>query len=191
MTSTRRPRQRLLGHGQCACSTSAAMAASAAIRRRWRLARVKEFGESDSGFAWQLLAGVYAAGQRQHRYRPEVSLLPQHKLDIQDQVAFTAGAGPCAPGGPPCSGGILTFGIDDRFTVAQPVGEPDLQLRRPRRLRLRRPAAAPAAASAASGDADVPGWFGDPGDGRLSGRRRLRLRRRLRRQSAAKPRLKS
>ena len=41
-------------------------------------------------------------------------------------------------------------------------------------------AAASAAASAAtSGDADVPGWFGDPGDGvRLRHRRRRRRRRR-------------
>jgi hypothetical protein len=30
-------------------------------------------------------------------------------------------------------------------------------------------AAAPAASAATSGDADVPGWLGDSGDGRMSG----------------------
>ena len=55
----------------------------------------------------------------------------------------------------------------DSVPVAQPHGEPDLQLLA--RLRRRRRHRRPPAASAASGDADVPGWLGDPGDGHVPG----------------------
>jgi len=79
-------------------------------------ARVKEFGESDSGFAWQLLAGVYAPISDNLDIGLKYRYFRSSKLDIADSVAFAAGQGPCAPGGPPCSSGIATFGIDDRFT---------------------------------------------------------------------------
>src|SRR4029450_12994089 len=50
--------------------------------------------------------------------------------------------------------------------VSQPVGQPDLQLRRAGTASATASAAA-ATAAAATGDADVPGRIGDPGDGRL------------------------
>jgi len=79
-------------------------------------ARVKEFGESDSGFAWQLLAGVYAPISNNIDIGLKYRYFRSSRLNMDDSAAFTAGAGPCAPGGPPCSGGTATFGLHDRFT---------------------------------------------------------------------------
>ena len=81
-------------------------------------ARVKEFGESDSGLAWQLLAGVYAPISNNIDVGLKYRYFRSSKLDIAEAAAFTAGAGPCGPIATPspCSGGTAVFGIDDRFT---------------------------------------------------------------------------
>src|SRR5688572_9045496 len=50
--------------------------------------------------------------------------------------------------------------------IAQPAGEPDLQLRLGAAAASATPAA-PAASAAATGDADLPGRLGDPGDGHV------------------------
>jgi hypothetical protein len=54
------------------------------------------------------------------------------------------------------------------LAFAQHYGEPDLQLRGSA-ASAAAAAAASAASAATSGDADVPGRVGDPGDGRMSG----------------------
>src|SRR6185295_7326907 len=56
-------------------------------------ARVKEFGESDSGFAWQLLAGVYAPISDNIDIGIKYRYFRSSKLDMSDSAAFTAGAG--------------------------------------------------------------------------------------------------
>ena len=80
-------------------------------------ARVKEFGDSDSGFAWQLLAGVYTPISDNIDIGLKYRYFRSSKLHLDDAVAFAAGAGPCGPVGAasPCSGGTATFGIDDHF----------------------------------------------------------------------------
>jgi len=71
-------------------------------------ARVKEFGDSDSGFAWQLLAGVYAPVSDNVDVGLKYRYFRSSKLNMADAVAFTgAGAG---------SGGVAAFGVNDRFT---------------------------------------------------------------------------
>jgi len=64
-------------------------------------ARVKEFGESDSGFAWQLLAGIYAPVSDNIDIGLKYRYFRSSKLNIQDSAALPAGAGPSTPGGPP------------------------------------------------------------------------------------------
>jgi len=78
-------------------------------------ARVKEFGDSDSGLAWQALAGIYAPVSDNIDIGIKYRYFVSNKVHTSDDVAFTAGAGPCAPGGPPCSAGVATFRIDHRF----------------------------------------------------------------------------
>jgi len=78
-------------------------------------ARVKEFGDSDSGLAYQALAGVYTPVSDNIDVGIKYRYFVSSKIHTSDDFAFTPGAGPCAPGGPPCSGGIATFGIDHRF----------------------------------------------------------------------------
>ena len=84
----------------------------------------------------------------EHRRRPEVPLLQRH----EPQVRRTQRGRPdgLRPQGP------LAF--------AQHHGERDLQF-----WLTTAAASATSAASAASGDADVPGWIGDPGDRHLPG----------------------
>ena len=81
-------------------------------------ARVKEFGESDSGLAWQLLAGVYAPVSDNIDVGLKYRYFRSGNFNQSFDVAFTPGAGPCGPVGAasPCSGGTATFGIDDHFT---------------------------------------------------------------------------
>jgi len=55
------------------------------------------------------------------------------------------------------------------LAFAQHHGEPDLQLRGSAAAAAAAASAAASASAATSGDADVPGWVGDPGDGRMSG----------------------
>ena len=80
-------------------------------------ARVKEFGESDSGLAWQLLAGVYAPVSDNIDVGLKYRYFRSSNLNMNDTVAFAAGAGPCGPVGAasPCSGGTATFGLSDHF----------------------------------------------------------------------------
>ena len=131
-------------------------------------AGVHEFNDSHSTFAWQLLAQAYYPVQRPDRYRPEVSLLPcrqeqwrRHVRVRQPRRLHIAG-----------SGDLLRWRGDPRrqcsVRVAQPVAEPDLQLR----ISAAAAAAATSAAAtsaATSGDSDVPGRIGDPGDGYVPG----------------------
>src|ERR1041385_934927 len=101
------------------CSISAATAASAGYPAcGGGYAKVKQFGESDSGFAWQLLAGVYAPISDNIDIGLKYRYFRSSKLDMDDSIAFAAGAGPCGPVGTPspCSGGTATFGLHDRFT---------------------------------------------------------------------------
>ncbi len=118
------------------------------------VARVKytldqeDFGsvsESDGTFAWQVIAGVRKAVSANVDLGLKYRFFNTTKYKFGDDDGASAGQVP----------------------LALAAAEPDLQLRS---------AAASAAASAASaasaaasaGDADLPGRFGDPGDGKLS-----------------------
>ena len=79
-------------------------------------ARVKEFSDSDSGFAWQVLAGVYTPLSDNIDIGIKYRYFSTGNLHTANDVAFAAGTGACAPGGPPCSGGVATFGVHDKFT---------------------------------------------------------------------------
>ena len=103
-------------------------------------ASVKQFGDSDSKLRMAAARRRLHAGQRQHRYRPEVSLLPHRQLNSSTtRSSFTAGATTC--GAVHLLGGRRDLRHRRPFQLAQPAGEPGLQLRRRprlRRLRLRR-----------------------------------------------------
>jgi opacity protein-like surface antigen len=80
-------------------------------------ARVKEFRDSDSGLAYQVLAGIYAPVSDNIDIGLKYRYFVSNKIHASDDAAFAAGAGPCGPVGAasPCSGGVATFGIDHRF----------------------------------------------------------------------------
>ena len=129
-------------------------------------ASVKQFGDSDSGFAWQLLAGVYAPVSDNIDVGLKYRYFRTGKLNAS-----------------------MTFAVHRRrrrdlrrarrarryrdvrqrqpLHLAQPAREPGLQLRR--RGRGSAASASAAASAAGSGDADLPGRLGDPGDERLPG----------------------
>src|SRR5882672_3805958 len=91
-------------------------------------------------------------GELEHRYRIEVSLLQRSEFEV---LRFRwAGAG---------------HHIGWPLAFAQPSGEPDLQFRGSASASAAAAAASAAASAATSGDADVSGWLGDPGDGRVPG----------------------
>jgi opacity protein-like surface antigen len=71
-------------------------------------ASVKQFGETDGGLAWQLLAGVYAPVSDNIDIGLKYRYFRSQKLHMEDSFAFT--------GDPGFSDGIATVGIDDRFT---------------------------------------------------------------------------
>ncbi len=77
-------------------------------------ARVKELGDKDNAWAWQLLAGVrYAispnidAGLKYRYFRTG-------KLNFRDEFVFAPGATTC--GTVPCSGGTAFFDASDNFS---------------------------------------------------------------------------
>ena len=111
-------------------------------------ASVQAVRQSSGKLAWQLIAGVYAPISAEHRYRPEVPLLPCRLARCaQFTFAFT-GTGTCGPTGAtfPCvrHRDLLR---QQQVHLAQPAREPGVQLRlsgcrrrpRRRRRRLRRP----------------------------------------------------
>lgn len=80
-------------------------------------AHVRAFTDSDSSFAWQLIAGVYVPLSPNFDIGLKYRYFNTGKLHLTDVDAFTAGAGPCGPVGAPspCSGGTATFSINDKW----------------------------------------------------------------------------
>ena len=77
-------------------------------------ADVKQFGESNGKFAWQILAGVYAPVSSNIDVGLKYRYFRAGRSNGSDAFAFNAGAGPCGTIG--CSGGVATFDSNGRFT---------------------------------------------------------------------------
>jgi opacity protein-like surface antigen len=71
-------------------------------------ARVKEFGDRDSAWAWQLLAGVYAPVSDNIDVGLKYRYFRTGKLDFNNDFVFAGTEGGSA--------GTAVFGIDDRFS---------------------------------------------------------------------------
>ena len=163
---SQRPHQRAVGHGQRRCVDFGGNGGVGAYAGGgFGRARVKQLGDSDSAWAWQLLAGVYMPISDNIDVGLKYRYFRTGKLNFNDEFAFSpVGTAALAAAAAP-----LFFEQRRPFQLAQPARQPDLQLRRASGRRRRRPAAAAAAAACGSGDADVPGRFGDPGDQQLPG----------------------
>ena len=143
-------------------------------------AKVKQLGDSDNAWAYQLLAGVYMPISDNIDVGLKYRYFRTGKLNFNDEFAFS-------PVGTTCG----ALGVQRRhrllqqrrpFQLAQPARQPDLQLRRPSSRRGPGHGRASAAAACGSGDADVPGRLGHSRDQQPA---RLRRRRRRRRRSSA------
>ena len=77
-------------------------------------ANVKQFGDSDGKFAWQLLAGAYMPVSNNLDIGLKYRYFRAGSSNSSEAVPFTAGATTC--GALPCSGGVATFDADSRFS---------------------------------------------------------------------------
>ena len=81
-------------------------------------ARVKELGDKDSAFAWQLLAEARYAVSPNVDVGLKYRYFRTAKLNFRDEFAFTPPTGAvCGPPAAPvaCSGGIASFDASDKF----------------------------------------------------------------------------
>ena len=130
-------------------------------------ARVKQLGDSDNAWAYQLLAGVYMPISDNIDVGLKYRYFRTGKLNFNDEFAFSPVGTTC--GALACSGGTAFFNSGGPFQLAQPARQPDLQLRRPSGRRGAGHGRASAAAASGSGDPDVPGRFGHSRDQQLPG----------------------
>ena len=77
-------------------------------------AKVKEFGDSNGKFAWQLLAGVYAPVSDNIDVGLKYRYFRAGRSNGSEAFPFAAGTGTC--GTATCSGGTAFFDTDSRFT---------------------------------------------------------------------------
>lgn len=77
-------------------------------------ANVKQFGSSDTKFAWQLLAGAYMPVSNNLDVGLKYRYFRAGRSSGSDAFPFSAGATTC--GALPCSGGVATFDTDSRFS---------------------------------------------------------------------------
>ena len=138
-------------------------------------AKVKAFGDSDSAWAWQLIAGARYAISRnidlglKYRYFQTGSVnVTDDSLRLAGQSAVRTRSGRRPSDGHPDDQCRCDHGLRTEVPLAQLARQPDLQLRWSGSGSAAAAPAAAAAAAAAAGDADVPGRVGDPGFGRLS-----------------------
>ena len=100
---------------------------------------------------WQAIAGVRYAVSPSMDVGLKYRFLNVSNLEFQESVHG------------------LRFDLQGRLRTHSLLAERDLQLRGSAAAASAASASASAASAASSGDADVPGWFGDPGDGYVSG----------------------
>ena len=131
-------------------------------------AHVKALGDSDNAWAWQLLAGVYAPISDNIDVGLKYRYFRTGHLNFNDNDAFVAGHRDLRHADLFGRNGLLL----EQWPVqlAQRSRQPDVQLRWRRCGSAAAPAASAASAAApGSGDADLPGRLGDPGDECLPG----------------------
>ena len=80
-------------------------------------AQVKQFGDSNGKFAWQILAGLYAPVSSNIDVGLKYRYFRAGRSNGSDSFAFT-GTGTCGTTAAPfpCSGGVATFDSNGRFT---------------------------------------------------------------------------
>jgi opacity protein-like surface antigen len=132
-------------------------------------ANVKQFGDSKGKLAWQLIAGVYAPISGNLDVGLKYRYFHAGSNNASRSIAFSPGATDCGPVEDTfaCSGGTVTFNNSSKFTSNSILASLVYNFGG-----ASAPPASPAAAASASGstgDADLPGWIGDPGDQRLPG----------------------